>query len=45
MACTTVYTHIGLLTSKGLVQRGEWRRRMEGKEVRKMNDPNTALEL
>jgi hypothetical protein len=34
MACTTVYTHIGLLTSKGLAQRGEWRRRMEEKEVR-----------
>jgi hypothetical protein len=34
MACTTVYTHIGLLTSKGLAQRGEWRRRMEEKDVR-----------
>jgi hypothetical protein len=34
MACTTVYTHIGLLTSKGLAQRGEWRRRMEEEEVR-----------
>jgi hypothetical protein len=34
MACTTVYTHIGLLTSKGLAQRGEWRRQMEEKEVR-----------
>jgi hypothetical protein len=34
MACTTVYTHIGLLTSKGLAQREEWRRRMEEKEVR-----------
>jgi hypothetical protein len=33
MACTTVYTHIGLLTSKGLAQREEWRRRMEEKEV------------
>jgi hypothetical protein len=33
MACTTVYTHIGLLTSKGLAQQGEWRRQMEEKEV------------
>jgi hypothetical protein len=29
-----MYTHIGLLTSKGLAQREEWRRRMEEKEVR-----------
>jgi hypothetical protein len=34
MACTTVYTHIGLLMSKGLAQQGEWRRRMAEKEVR-----------
>jgi hypothetical protein len=34
MACTTVYTHISLLTSKGLAQRGEWRQRMGEKEVR-----------
>jgi hypothetical protein len=34
MACTTVYTHISLLTSKGLTQRGGWRRRMKEKEVR-----------
>jgi hypothetical protein len=27
------YTHIGLLTSKGLAQREEWRGRMEAKEV------------
>jgi hypothetical protein len=26
LACTTVYIHIGLLTSKGLAQREEWRR-------------------
>jgi hypothetical protein len=34
MVCTTEYTHIGWLTSKGLAQRGEWRQRMEEKEVR-----------
>jgi hypothetical protein len=33
MACTTMYTHIGLLTSKGLAQREEWQGQMEEKEV------------
>jgi hypothetical protein len=43
--CAQRYTHIGLLTSKGLAQREEWRRRMEEKEVMKWNDPSMALEL
>jgi hypothetical protein len=34
MACTTVYIHISLLTSKGLAQQGAWQRRMAEKEVR-----------